>query len=474
MFNLAVKDYNINELKNLLNLQDPFTLEDIVNNENVLREKLLMDNAISRGKKKEILKFLSEAKDILMKKKKQQFTSMAGHELMGGEHVIDKRPHDRTSLQSRLNAVPGDRMDGIDDGHNMHRLLCLDSRFRNNYYTTLSTNYTMTLPTVVKNVVSMELSALEFPSTYYQISKSIGNNFFWIVWTDPARLMVGSDPLALWYYIAIPDGNYKRGEIEIAINEQLLIATQPTAAAKAALGPEYTSGMVAHPQITIDIHSVKSVFSIAPGNVTAAATVPDVSLNILNDPSCNAWFEVLYNRSRGSRGATSYWTQTITPGPMTYSGGVDDDPPLHLDSYNGILGGMGWILGYRLGEYKGATAYVSEGCYDAWGTKYLYVVIDDFNKNVNNFCIPSYNQSLGTSNILARISTNAASSDAFSDGLTLNTGLQDSDSSIKKRYYFGPVDISRLHIQVLDELGRIIDLNSMDYSMAVNLVCLYD
>ena len=41
-FNLSVDDYNINELKDLLNLIDPYTLEDIVDNENRLREKLLM------------------------------------------------------------------------------------------------------------------------------------------------------------------------------------------------------------------------------------------------------------------------------------------------------------------------------------------------------------------------------------------------------------------------------------------------
>ena len=47
-------------------------------------------------------------------------------------------------------------------------------------------------------------------------------------------------------------------------------------------------------------------------------------------------------------------------------------------------------------------------------------------------------------------------------------------NAIKKRFYFGPVDISRLQLQILDEFGRVLDLNNMDYSMALNLVCLYD
>jgi hypothetical protein len=57
IFNLNISSYDINELKNILNLQDPYTLEDIVNNENTLREKLLMDHNISEDKKKDIIKF---------------------------------------------------------------------------------------------------------------------------------------------------------------------------------------------------------------------------------------------------------------------------------------------------------------------------------------------------------------------------------------------------------------------------------
>ena len=38
IFNLDINSYNINELKNILNLQDPFSLEDIVNNENFFRK----------------------------------------------------------------------------------------------------------------------------------------------------------------------------------------------------------------------------------------------------------------------------------------------------------------------------------------------------------------------------------------------------------------------------------------------------
>jgi len=62
LFNLSLDAYDINELKDLFNLRDPFTLEDIVNNENMLREKLLMDAAVSEEKKMEIIRFLESVK----------------------------------------------------------------------------------------------------------------------------------------------------------------------------------------------------------------------------------------------------------------------------------------------------------------------------------------------------------------------------------------------------------------------------
>ena len=454
LFNLSVRDYNINELKDLLNLMDPFTLEDIVHNENILREKLLIDKNVSKGKKKEIIKFLSEVKKILIKDTKKRVFKYAPQDyLMGDNHAITTV---RGGVSSHINPVPRD--EATESGtskHTIHRLLCLDTRFRSNYYTTLSTDYTFTLPTVVKKVISMELSALEFPSTYYQVSKSLGNNYFWLGWTDPRRIHASHEPIVLWYYIAIPDGNYLREDIETAINEQIQIAVQPTTVLDA---------FVCYPQCKIDEHSVKTVISIKPGNTGNG--------DLDHPPDETALF-IYFNRSRGE----NFGGSTPSDGPYSGDdggGGVDIPPGLDLGGFSGVVGNFGWILGYRLGEYEGSWAYVSEGCYDAWGTKYIYIVVNDFNKSVNNFVVPSYNESIGKSNILARISTESAGSSTFSQGLSLTNDTLTNDSSIKKRFYFGPVDISRMQLQVLDEFGRVVNLNNMDYSLALNLVCLYD
>jgi len=430
LFNLSINAYNINELKDMLNLKDPFTIEDIVNNENILREKLFMDAKLSKSKKNEIIRFLSEVKEKLINDvKERNFIYEKSDRLTGNDHIVQERTS--RSISSLINPVPRD--EGASEGttkHTIHRLLCLDSRFRENYYTTLSTNYNVTLPTIIKNVISMELSALEFPSTYFQISKSLGNNFFWLGWASDISSNL------MWYYISVPDGNYQRVDIQRAINEQIQIALD-------------ASGSVIRPACVIDEHTTKTTFSIINRSLSA-----------------NPQLYLAFNRNSGSYdgGATE-----------KAQAGLPELPSYDLETRgNGIVGNFGWILGYRLGEYTSSWSYISEGCYDAWGTKYIYIVVNDYNKNVNNFVLTSYNESIGKSNILARISTQSAASNNFSAGLSLTNDTVTNDSSIKKRFYFGPVDIQRLELQILDEYGRVIDLNNMDYSMAINLVCLYD
>jgi len=473
IFNLDIDSYNVNELKNILNLKNPFTLEDIVNNENLLREKLLMDKSISQDKRKDIIKFLDQVKKKLVEvTKKRDFRFKPNNQyLLNEEHAVVARPG--ISVSSNINPVPRDEttVEGTSK-HTIHRLLCLDSRFRNNYYTTLSTDYQVTLPTTIKNVISMELSALEFPSTYFQISKSLGNNYFWIGWTNPrAQITTGGGtastgtPDLLWYYISIPDGNYKRLEIQDAVNEQIQIAIQNNFSATES---------DARPICIIDEHTTKTVFTIANGKGTDAAKI-DSSGNGTG-PGGSTWTPLLYvlfNRSSGANNGAAT-PSTSSEGFASVGNGISDPPSVDLAGNNGIVQNLGWILGFRLGEYNGSQSYVSEGCYDAWGTKYIYIVVNDFNKNVNNFVVTAYNESIGKSNVLARISTDSATSSDFNNGLSLTNDTVTQNNAIKKRFYFGPVDISRLHLQILDEFGRILDLNNMDYSMALNLVCLYD
>ena len=124
------------------------------------------------------------------------------------------------------------------------------------------------------------------------------------------------------------------------------------------------------------------------------------------------------------------------------------------------------LFGFRNGIYSGNSSYVSEGVIDLNGSRYLYLVVDDYNNNVNNSFYSAFNSSILNKNILARITTQSSYFNILSqNNLSLIT---------TPRQYFGPVDIQKLRIQLLDEYGRIVDLHNMDYSFCLTLQSVYD
>ena len=58
--------------------------------------------------------------------------------------------------------------------------------------------------------------------------------------------------------------------------------------------------------------------------------------------------------------------------------------------------------------------------------------------------------------------------------LSLITESSNGDEVWFKRCYFGPVDIMKLRIKLLDEFGRTIDLNKSDYSFTLKIEQLYN
>jgi hypothetical protein len=139
-------------------------------------------------------------------------------------------------------------------------------------------------------------------------------------------------------------------------------------------------------------------------------------------------------------------------------GNEDKQTPLPLK--------CGWAMGFREGFYENNVSYISEGLIDLFGIKYIYLVVDDFNNSVNDGFYAAFTSSILNKNILARISL---------QGNVFNLLSQNNFNLITTpRQYFGPVDIQKLQIQLLDEYGRIINLNNMDYSVCLTFQTIYD
>jgi len=120
---------------------------------------------------------------------------------------------------------------------------------------------------------------------------------------------------------------------------------------------------------------------------------------------------------------------------------------------------LGWKLGFRNGKYTGNSAYITEGVLNLNGASYVYLSIDDYN-NYNNTFFSAFNESLLNKNILARIAVQSSRGNAITFS---NIGIVST-----AREYYGHVNIERLHIQMLDEYGRNINLNNMDFSFVLS------
>ena len=77
---------------------------------------------------------------------------------------------------------------------------------------------------------------------------------------------------------------------------------------------------------------------------------------------------------------------------LTVDFGVNSDGS--EDDINPVQMKLGWIMGFRLGKYTGSTAYVSEGLCDFKGSRYVFLSVDDFNNNVNNYFTSAFTSSI--------------------------------------------------------------------------------
>ena len=409
-FDLNIDNYTRDELIQMFELPSNFDKNILEIKESKLKDSIINNKEINKDTQVKTVNFLIKAKNLILnssqdKYKDNQLKDIAmaayhtNYELQStsiadsNEHMIQDRKE-----SPYITSNPSEFFPGVINPLKkrfIKKNLNIDTRFRDNYYANSSTNFNITLPININDVLQMQLAAIELPTTYYVVSKQYGNNFF--------SLSVNG----IKAIINIPEGNYTNTTIMLTINNQLQLAGAP-------------------------FNTV--VFDINLINGTGSGQ----TLVGFSDLSGNTSIELDFQADK--------------------NGIPDNNTPLPLK--------FGWLLGFRNGIYVNNLNYVSEGIINVTGPSYLFLVVDDFNNNVNNNFYSAFNSSILNKNILARIS------------LTSNTFniLQQNNLNIitTPREYFGPVNIQTFNIQLLDEYGRVINLNNMDYSFCLTLSVAYD
>jgi len=332
------------------------------------------------------------------------------------------------------------------------RALNVDTRYRTNYYTTKSTDFVFTIPYKFENVTMMSMANFELPLTYYAVSQQYENNCILFQWESVPVTNYSNPPnYDRQYSLIIPDGNYRSAFqsgggalIESTING-ILAGTEIVANTGLAFTSNPTSG--------------RSIF--------ACNSAVDASGNRINAVEYRGAMRIVFNVKSGiyrtAASATDVSATQVDTRPLPYF--------------------MGWQLGFRTamyelrggldasGNFTVPQAAVSEGICFISGPRYLFLCIDDYNNNVNNYYAVAFQSSTIAPNIIARLNINQQMNVAGAYGLTGGESL--ATSLCRSREYFGPVNIERLRITLVDDLGRVIDLNNMDWSFSLMFECVY-
>ena len=415
-FDLNIKNYKLNELIDMFDLPTNYDKNIIEIKENNLRNFIMKNNEIGKETKQKTLDFINEAKNTIVSSinnirqnqlelTKQIYNLNDGtlektNLIINDDHMVQQNKNTPFA-----NSFPNEFYPGTINPlkkKTTRQYLNIDTRFRDNYYGSQSTNFLLSLPLQFNDVLSLQLNAIEIPTTFYVISKLTGNNFFTVIVNGESTV------------VTIPDGNYNIKGILNVMNEAMYKFDNQF---KGVIFQDNISNGNGTGQIIVGINESYKTGGFLP-------IIESISLDFQADK--------LGNQDRN------------TPLPLKF----------------------GWLLGFRNGYYENSLVYLSEGIPDLTGPKYIYLVVDDFNNNVNNGFYSAFNSSILNNNILARISLQA---NTFSCLIENNLNIITSP-----RQYFGPVNINNLNIQLLDEYGRILDLNNTDYSFCLTLQSSYD
>ena len=483
LLNININDYSDTELEEILSLEYPYVKEDIITNREKLYKKLVDDDSVEIITKNKIHTFLNKishrleqiiSKGMDLHNERDHFKDLKNTVHQVNDHFVIVKEAEK---QEAYSSPPTAGLNIGNDGgappgiinpikyRTIKKALNIDSKFRPNYYQTSASDQHLTLPYKFENVINMRLASIELPMSFYAISQGQGNNCFRVDWDLSGEVIGPHSPGNHLFknsvLVKIPDGNYNTfvttpsigvggGLLESAINAALNASTKLRIAN--GTGPLSPQTIQSDPNFnlkyTVDSISGRSIFALDVSGIPTS----DLSTLI----------------------TTQYLAYQITFG-INVDGDMLHNQPLPFF--------LGWQLGYRIIKYwAGAgtvdgtniilpAAIISEGICFPKGPSYIFVAIDDYNNNVNNYYISAYADSINNNNILARINI----STIVQQNGFYQTGEDDGFSTQvnRSRQYFGPVNIEKLRITLYDEYGRRLILNNMDWSCALMFECMY-
>jgi hypothetical protein len=419
-------------MENLLKLKPPYSDEDLF----VTKTKLvttIIQSKITEVRKEELLIFLDNIYNKLSNNLvKIDVTNFNDVKQYDGNHFIIKNENNKYSSTLENNKKI--------DKSIIKRTYTIDSLFRQNYDANdnQSHNYIITLPETINKAITMNLSSLEIPLTYHNISEELNNNAFKVSILDQSNNHTDISSL-----IMLSNGLYEaRYGLSDTRNKANNIVTEITNKLESFNTDISNYGILT---FGIDTRSGYGVFQFDPSSndfFDASNYKIEIDFNVNNN-------EFIKDQVTGKNISTSCYN-------------------------NELYQKLGWQLGYRISKLTidSSINFPSRAiCYINY-PRYLYVAIDDFQASSRNYFAIASN-SIIAPNIIGRINilNLLEKKSAFKQGASPGDFLYNQKFL---REYFGPTDINKLKISLLDEYGRPFSLNNMDWSFVLSFECFYN
>lgn len=292
----------------------------------------------------------------------------------------------------------------------INNILTINSKFRD-YNTKFvydknssTTDFSIILTEPFNNVVSLKLASVELTNSYYSISEYLKTNIFTI---KTYNLDLTTNAITNLYTreITINEGKYTSASLVSALNAIFLADVD-----------------LAMVDVSYNVLKEKLIFSIIPGFLPPAGT--------------EYAFDLIFTIS------------------------ADKTRPIFLN--------LGWLFGFKKDIYIFLEDYVKtetptkvvgfnpESTLDLLGTKIFLLEVTDFNNN--SPAVLKYNTNdrhwVNIKDVLAQFPNKKSTYSVISE--------DSSDRIFKNRKYFGPVKLQKLRIRLLDENGKVVDLNDSE------------
>ena len=383
-----------------------------------------------------------------------------------------------------------------------------------------STNFTCNLSINLQNIISMRISSVFIPKTFYVIDKFKANNFFFVQEWDNSI----NDVSGILYRVTLPDGNYKIQNLITALNNSLKNSSSDESG-------NIIKDLYQDIEFNLD---PELVISILQGYT-------NTRLKIIN--KSNKHYKItFYDRftnlnTKNSCSSINYYTTSLA----YYLGfRFELDKKLKSNSFCEIKIPDLWSIILKPKDQKDSF-YLAQTIPNIVGPRYFNLCIDDFQnnqssssfvniKNIDNkLSLPSYinklnqdkqndpslncfknkqtgeifkqfvptyprkltqNQLYSANSIILNQQRANNRQETFNNQHVLGTINIPSDllynenitsisiNNISKdsthiRQYFGPVNIQRLKISLYDNYGFLVNLNNHDWNFTLHVEQLY-